>query len=105
MSTTSVSIAAASVEGLVLGRRRQRDVVAGHVGEAAMVDAVGELGLAGRELLVAAGGQREGVAGRHRLAHRLPKLEGVRAVALYFHGAPGIGAGGERELAAGEPAA
>ena len=36
---------------------------------------VGELGLAGGELLVAAGGDGEGVAGRDRVRHRLPQLE------------------------------
>ena len=49
-----------------------QEVVARHVGEAAEVDGVGELGLAGGEVLVAAGGDGEGVARRDGVGHRLP---------------------------------
>src|SRR5581483_71895 len=69
----SISIAAASVARLRGGDRRERGVVARHIGKAAEVDAVGELRLAGRKLLVAAGGDGEGIAGRDGLAHRLPQ--------------------------------
>ena len=54
------------------------EVVAGHVREAAEVDGVGELGLAGGELLVAAGGDGEGVAGRDGVGHGLPQLDDRR---------------------------
>ena len=93
----------------VAGLGDGEDVVgAGHVREAAEVDGVGELGLAGGEVLVAAGGDGEGVAWRDGLRHRLPQLDGGLAagerVALHLLGAAGVGAGGEGDEAAGEPA-
>src|ERR1051326_2359527 len=50
----SISISAASIEGLVLGRIGGDGVIARHVGKAAEVDGIGELRLACGELLVAA---------------------------------------------------
>ena len=82
-------------------------VVARHVREAAEVDRVGELGPAGRELLVAAGGDGEGVARSDRERHGLPQLDcrgaaGER-VPLHLLGAAGVGARGEGDEAAREP--
>ena len=70
--------------------------------EAAEVDAVVELGAAGGEVLVAAGADDEGVAGRDRLRHGLPELDCSRIagdVALHFLEATGVGAGGEGDEA------
>src|SRR6476646_9350696 len=72
---SSISIAAASVEGLRLGGIRRHRVIAGHVGEAAEVHRVVEFRLAGGELLVATGGDDERIAQRDGLAHLLPQLE------------------------------
>ena len=92
----------------VAGLGDGEDVVgAGHVREAAEVDGVGELRLAGGEALVAAGGDGEGVVGGDVEGHGLPELDccsgaGER-VALHFLGAAGVGAAGEGDEAAGEP--
>src|SRR3569833_1280714 len=101
MVTGSVAIAGASVERD--GGAGEDGVVAGHEREAAEVEAVGELGFTGGELLVAAGGDREGVAGCDGFRQRVPEFERVRGVAFDFHRAGGVGAGGKGELAAGEP--
>src|ERR1700741_1123595 len=103
-----IPIPASPIERLAARGIRDHRVVAGHVGEAAEIERVAELGLAGRELLVAAGRHAERVSHGHRLAHRLPQLDPDRrcrdAVTLPLHGARGVRAGGEDELAAAEPA-
>src|SRR5438105_623388 len=76
--------------------------------EATEVDGVGEAVAAGRKALVAAGGNDERIARRDRLRHLLPQLDvhaaGIDAMGLDLDGEPIVRAGGEADLARGEPA-
>src|SRR6185312_10613842 len=106
--TISVAITTAAIQRLVRGGRRQHRVIAGHMGKAPKIRAVGEAVAAGGEALVAARREREAIARRHRLAHRLPQFDADDTAAdgmpLHLHAASWIGAAGEDQLAAGEGA-
>src|SRR5688572_22381800 len=93
------------VGGVAAAGGRGDEIVAGHVREAAEVDAVAEPGLARRELLVAACRDVERVTGDDGVGEGLPQLDGGRragGMAADFLGAAGVGAGGESEKPARE---
>src|SRR5690606_14335743 len=90
-------------------RNSGQEVVAGHVWKAAIVDGVGEARRARLEAFVAACGDGDRIADCDGLTHGLPEFDFDQAAAICvtfdLHGAPGIGASGEGENSAREPAA